>query len=302
MTIFIILTIIILVVFSTKEKFQNNSKTLSYQEFKELYNKNFDPIVQVSIKQRTIPKIVFRTGPFKLTDAPEVMKQYLQKLVDQNPGYTQVYFDDDDCRNFIMDYFPAYLPEYDVLIPGAFKADLWRLLVIYKYGGIYNDIGHMYIRPINEIVTDQDNIIFCREDEKLPLNIIHNAFFASYPKSSVLLHIINNVIKNIRNRIYGDSDINITGPHACGVALNEYINKNINSPFYRGVIMDAWGNKIRIVEHINYGFQATNDNIINTDGTKCIMTKFPNYYNIMYDKRNTLHYGELWKSRQVYKN
>jgi mannosyltransferase OCH1-like enzyme len=307
LTIFIALFIIIIIVIvlsvglSRSENFQNKSKTLSYQEFKELYPQEFDPIVQVSIKQRTIPKIVFRTGPFKLTSAPEVMKEYLQKLVDQNPGYTQVYFDDDDCRNFINDYFPEYLPEYDVLIPGAFKADLWRALVIYKYGGIYNDIGHKYITPIDEIVTDQDNIIFCTDDEKLPLRGIHNAFFASYPKSEIIKHVLKTVITNIRNRSYGIGPLSITGPNAWLVGINKYLNRNINSPFNRGTETDDWGNQITFVEFIDYKWKDPRNHIINTRGTKCILSKFPDYYNVMYDNRNVKHYAELWHNRQVYK-
>jgi hypothetical protein len=41
-----------------------------------------------------------------------------------------------------------------------------------------------------------------------------------------------------------------------------------------------------------------NNNIVNANGTKCIITKFPNYYDIMYNNRNVLHYNDLWKSKK----
>ena len=49
-------------------------------------------------------------------------------------------FNDADCREFIArEYPPDVLMAYDRLIPTAFKADLWRYCVLYKYGGVYLD-------------------------------------------------------------------------------------------------------------------------------------------------------------------
>ncbi len=50
-------------------------------------------------------------------------------------------FCDSDCRSFIArEYPPDVLMAYDRLIPTAFKADLWRYCVLYKYGGVYLDV------------------------------------------------------------------------------------------------------------------------------------------------------------------
>jgi len=52
-------------------------------------------------------------------------------------------FNDSDCRAFIMrEYPPDVLTAYDRLIPTAFKADLWRYCVLYKYGGMYLDVKY----------------------------------------------------------------------------------------------------------------------------------------------------------------
>jgi len=49
-------------------------------------------------------------------------------------------FHDAECRDFIaQEYPPDVLMAYDRLIPTAFKADLWRYCVLYKYGGVYLD-------------------------------------------------------------------------------------------------------------------------------------------------------------------
>ena len=45
--------------------------------------------------------------------------------------------------HFIKSHFSKrVLYAYDKLIPGAFKADLWRYCIIYINGGIYIDIKY----------------------------------------------------------------------------------------------------------------------------------------------------------------
>ena len=47
------------------------------------------------------------------------------------------------CREFIKNNFDLdILNAYDILKPGAFKADLWRCCILYIYGGIYLDIKY----------------------------------------------------------------------------------------------------------------------------------------------------------------
>ena len=48
-----------------------------------------------------------------------------------NPIFEHHLFDDNDCREFIKNNFPeVVLQAYDGLIPGAYKADLWRYCIL----------------------------------------------------------------------------------------------------------------------------------------------------------------------------
>ena len=59
-----------------------------------------------------------------------------------SPGYQISLFDDYDCREFIKNNFDkTILYCYDMLLPGAYRADFWRYCVLYKNGGIYVDAG-----------------------------------------------------------------------------------------------------------------------------------------------------------------
>jgi len=55
-------------------------------------------------------------------------------------------FNDDACRDFLVRTFPPdVLYAYDLLIPSAFRADLWRYCILYMFGGVYMDIKYKWI-------------------------------------------------------------------------------------------------------------------------------------------------------------
>jgi mannosyltransferase OCH1-like enzyme len=297
LNIFLIIFIFILILYilNTKKETYENSiehKTLSYNEFKNNYTKT---------NNKVIPKIIFRTGPFKFDQLPDIVKKYFNNLIISNPDYTQVYFDDDDCRNFINEFFPEYLNEYDILIPTAFKADLWRLLVIYKYGGIYNDLGHIYKTPISTIVNHSDELILCVDDKTYGLSCLHNAFFASYPNHPIIKFLIDNIIHHIRTRYVGKDPLSITGPYAWAKIINKLLNRSIDTRFYKGKMIHQ-NNKITFVEYISLDKSISFGHIINIFNQPCILNKFPNYYKIMYHNRKIPHYSRLYYNNLIYKD
>ena len=70
---------------------------------------------------------------------PKMYDCVLDNLIFNRVGEDCIHylFNDSDCRTFIMrEYPPDVLIAYDRLIPTAFKADVWRDWVLYKYGGV----------------------------------------------------------------------------------------------------------------------------------------------------------------------
>ena len=104
--------------------------------------------VPYPIKQHyntVIPLNIYQTWHTK--DLPKFMKKTVDNIIKNNPAFKHYLFDDNDCRNFIKDNFDVtVLNAFDSLIPGAYKADLWRYCVLYKNGGIYLDIKY---EPVN---------------------------------------------------------------------------------------------------------------------------------------------------------
>ena len=88
---------------------------------------------------KLIPLNIFQTWHTKHLE-PE-MEQAVNQLKLDNPEFKHYLYDYEQCRKFIAKYFDYnVLAAFDGLIPGAYKADLWRYCVLYIHGGIYLDI------------------------------------------------------------------------------------------------------------------------------------------------------------------
>ena len=147
-----------------------------------------------------IPKIIWQT--FKTNEVPLIMKDYVDSWIIKNPEYEYKFFDDEDVLKFLRNDFPKYYEGYNAIKYGASKADLWRYLIIYKYGGVYADMDcqcinslRNWIKPSSEFVTQfgvnkdicqwllisaPGNPIFLRAAEKSLENIIKNNTVASH--------------------------------------------------------------------------------------------------------------------------
>ena len=111
-----------------------------------------------------IPANIFQT--WQTHTLPPQMFNAIKIIKKQNPRFNYYLFSDSDCRLFISKNFePVVLNAYDRLIPGAYKADLWRYCILYKYGGIYLDIKYVpdnnfkFVNLLTKehFVLDQDN-------------------------------------------------------------------------------------------------------------------------------------------------
>jgi mannosyltransferase OCH1-like enzyme len=104
-----------------------------------------------------IPMVIWQT--MKTNRVPVFMKDYADTWIDLNPEYEYRFFDDNDIIEFISSDFPEYLEGYYKLEYGASKADLWRYLIIYKYGGVYADLDCRCLRPLREWIQNKATFV-----------------------------------------------------------------------------------------------------------------------------------------------
>lgn len=222
-----------------------------------------------------VPANIFQTWCSK--KLPPKMFTAIEFIKKNNPGFKYFLFDDNDCRQFIEKNFSTeILNTYDRLIPGAYKADLWRYCILYKYGGIYLDIKYI---PVNGF-----KLINLLEEEHWPLDInkknIYNALLVSKPGNEILLKAINQIVENVNTRYYGPSFLSPTGPELLGQFFTEDEKKRFK------------------ISHELIGDNDF-DKIINFNNYT-IFRCYPGYF-VERDLYSTKqHYHILWNNKNIY--
>jgi mannosyltransferase OCH1-like enzyme len=111
----------------------------------------------------TIPSLIFqswRDVPLDATSYP-VLESATTSWTKLNPEYMHMVFDDDAVRMYASQYWlqmeyndplyplrPWVSAALDLFRIPAQRIDLWRLLVVYEYGGVYADIDTVCVDPI----------------------------------------------------------------------------------------------------------------------------------------------------------
>ena len=66
--------------------------------------------------------------------------------------------------NFVNDHFKGEIAEcYNKLNIIVAKVDLWRYLILYKYGGVYLDMDSSIEKPLDELIQENDAAIITVE-------------------------------------------------------------------------------------------------------------------------------------------
>ena len=247
-----------------KKEIKNKIYNQPYTYFKPYYNS-------------IIPLKIYQTWYTK--DLPLKMKERVESLKQTNPRFEHYLFDDNDCREFIKDNFDIdVLNAYDSLIPGAYKADLWRLCVLYVNGGIYMDIKLKCINGFKLIeLTEANHYV---KDRHLPLTI-YNALLVSEKNNPFLWKAICKIVFNVQNKFYGEDPLHPTGPLMLGkIILNNKLKLNID------------------LKHHESGGYLIYKNIF------VISTEYPEYKeerNNAYIPINKKRYDIMWSEKQIYK-
>jgi hypothetical protein len=178
-----------------------------------------------NININTIPKTIYQTWETKLIsdDLMNITKSWKT----HNPNYEYILFDRTDRINFIKQHFDeSVLNTYNRLIPGAFKADLFRYCLLYKNGGVYVDIDTLCMESIDTFLSSGINFIVpidLNNNDKMGSHNLFNSFIACSPGNKILLDCINMIVYNIENNIVPESNLDWTGPGILGRATNKYL-------------------------------------------------------------------------------
>lgn len=117
--------------------------------------------------QKGISKHIFQT--YRTKNLPSELQTNIQTLKSLNQDWEYHFYTDDDISNFILTVYGKEILKYYNRINacyGAAKADFFRYLVLYYYGGIYLDIKSVMTKPLDTVLMDDDEYILSQWDNK----------------------------------------------------------------------------------------------------------------------------------------
>jgi mannosyltransferase OCH1-like enzyme len=242
--------------------------------------------IQPNIKQvnyYSVPLNIFQH--WHTLDLPPNMKSTVKLLKIQNPEFKHFLYDTAMCREFIKNNFNEdVLYTFDKLNPCAFKADLWRYCVLYIHGGIYLDIKYECVNNF-KLINLTDKEYYVKDRHYKGMTGIYNALISSKPKNYKLYNCINKIVMNVKNNIYGSSELDITGPHM----MIEYFNDKI-----RDIDLYFDGSSInRSTPTFMAKFNLKNS-------TNTILTTYNTYREEQSKYQLNKRYHDIWHDKCVY--
>ncbi len=183
-----------------------------------------------SKKQTLIPKILWQTNYTNQVSLPVYLNYLYNRLM--SLSYEYRYVSTEDRLAFFKEHASKdLLDAYMKLNDGAAQADLWRLFVLNKVGGIYMDIDAHLVWPISRQIKSEDR-------ELILLNKQHftNYFIASQKGNSAIEETIEIIVDNIANKRTQGGVYSLTGPTTFNMALE---GKKVNYKFYRYVCVQG---------------------------------------------------------------
>jgi len=252
-----------------------------------------EPIIY-NTNEQLIPKIIFQT-----THTKEIYNiihyNSIMSYIELNPEYEYRIFDDNDSRLFIKKNFDEdtegktnILKAYDMLISGAFKADLFRYCYLYVNGGCYFDCKSILRKPLREIILPNDDFILCKDIGKG----YYNAVMISMPKNHLIMDLIkesvNNILHfhtifNINDHDFNNIDniLSLTGP----VLLYNVLSKNELFNINKVIKFRHFYNN----SYYHYYMKLC----VEYNGESIITKQYYNY------KSNGIHYSDLWRDKKI---
>ena len=196
-----------------KESFINNTVQIPYTVLPKEH----------AFVHQNIPRVIYQT--YKSNSINKDLNKNVESWINLNPSYQYEFYDDERIRQFLLkEYGPKYVERFDSIKVGASKSDYFRILIIYKYGGVYADLDNKLLKPLNEIIKPEDTEILHKQLN----NWYDTHVLMMSPNNELLYNCIQIINNNIDNKIKGTA-IDVTGPNILRKLIKNknYIPKKI---------------------------------------------------------------------------
>lgn len=174
---------------------------------------------------RHIPKIIHQTSRSRCMTSK--MNEVVKNWRDLGGGYNYYFHSDEAMARLLDQDWPEFPHLNQVLhcIPkfaGTVKADLWRYIVLWEYGGIYADIDTKPNKFNRTSITETDQAFFVVEQ----YHLLSQYFMAAAPRHPIMFYTIQSTLLKLLQL----SDIGeirapqVTGPHALHAGFQRFMS------------------------------------------------------------------------------
>jgi hypothetical protein len=147
-----------------------------------------------------IPKVVY----FVHTKGKKVAQKFSDVILynkKNNPELEFKFYDDIKVKKFIKKYYPEFYNFYICIDEdyGAVKADIFRILILYHYGGIYIDIKTKINNIYNQI---KDTQFACGKYDEYIMRYYNNIIGFGYSNFFISSEKKGKIITDLKNEMY----------------------------------------------------------------------------------------------------
>lgn len=114
------------------------------------------------------------------------------------------------------------LTAYNNLIPGAYRADVWRYYMLRKHGGVYIDAKLVQVASFRQLLEKYELVIV--KDRNT--GCIYNGFICATSGHPLVTAALSQCITNITAESYGENPLDITGPQMFGRCYNRMLGRD----------------------------------------------------------------------------
>ena len=176
----------------------------------------------------TIPKTIWQTYKDPYESLAPYMKDAIQTWKDLNPDYEWKYMDDVEAAEFIkLEYGQEWHDIFISLPVGVMRGDLWRYMIIYKYGGVYADLDTECLNPVSTWMIEDKDFIVCPETD----HHFCQWTFAASPEHPILKSVLDLIKQRLLNPEYGSEHFvhTHTGPSIWTDGINKALDITVNN-------------------------------------------------------------------------
>jgi hypothetical protein len=216
-----------------------------------------------------IPRIIWQTHKWEYEDLPYPFKEHSLGWQKMNPDWEYRYVSDSMALDMIKEYSKEWGEDlveiYERIItdesfypgnggPHAHRADLWRYLTIYKYGGIYTDMDTECYKPLSkldlsyEFVYEKDKqtgILIDKKNEYKTENSYGPHYFGAEKESFMIKIICLMLIEYLRRQKLGKINASASGPGFFTQSI-EYFNGLHYGSLKNSLNLSAHGSQFKI--------------------------------------------------------